>query len=150
MKKGISPLIAAVLLVAFTLAVAAIVSGFLTSVAKTGTTQISTGFALQVNCTKAAMEVVDAFCNSNIVTIATANTGSISLSDVSVVAKNAADETCLGTFSGAFGQANLTAYNITCASEWATNDVLQFVRVTANCLGEKAISAERSNINDVC
>ena len=150
-RKGISPLIAAVLLIAFTLAVAAIVSGFFTSIAKTGTTQISTGFALQVNCTKAAIEVVDAFCTVNAITVAATNTGPISLTDVSIIAKNGVDETCLGTFAGGnFGPSNLTAFNFTCGSEWAASDVLQLVRVTANCQNEKAISAEKSNINEVC
>ena len=150
MSKGISPLIAGVLLIAFTLAVAAIVSGFFTSIAKTGTSQISTGFAFQVNCTKAALEIADAICSSNVVTLAVANTGAIALSDVSIVLKDAADETCLGTFGGTIGPGNLTAYNVTCASEWTTSDVLQFARVTGNCLSEKAVSAERSNINDAC
>jgi len=57
MGKGISPLIAGVLLIAFTLAVAAIISGWLTSLTKTTTEKTEKGVSTQVECSKAVIEI---------------------------------------------------------------------------------------------
>ncbi len=40
--------------------------------------------------------------------------------------------------------------NATGGATWSASDVLDYVRVTANCQNEKAISAEKSNIGDLC
>ncbi len=56
--KGISPLIATVLIVAFTLAVAAIIGGWLTSISRTETSTIESGMATQIECTKAQIDIV--------------------------------------------------------------------------------------------
>ena len=56
--KGISPLMATVLIVAFTLAVAAIIGGWLTSISRTETSTIESGMATQIECTKAQIDIV--------------------------------------------------------------------------------------------
>ena len=53
--KGISPLIAGVLMIAFTLAVAAIISGWLTSVTRTTTEEASENIETQASCSNAAL-----------------------------------------------------------------------------------------------
>ena len=119
-KKGISPLIAGVLMIAFTLAVAAIVSGFLTSVAKTGTTQISTGFALQVNCTKAALDIIDASCintasTSANVTVALANVGPVALTAPQFYARSSAGQICtVITFTDSLSPGGARVYRLNC------------------------------------
>ena len=161
MSKGISPLIAAVLLIAFTLAVAAIVSGFLSTIAKTGTTQISTGFALQVNCTKAALDIVDAACVNHLGlsgvvnnSVAIANVGPVALTSPQIYVRSVSQKVCVGLFTDTLNPGISRVYRINCTSTstgaWGTADVLQYVRVTANCLNEKAISIERDNIGDAC
>ncbi len=65
--KGISPLIATVLIVAFTLAVAAIVGGWLTSISRTETSTIESGMATQMECTKGALDIVSISNGSDIV-----------------------------------------------------------------------------------
>jgi len=56
--KGITPLMATVLLVAFTLAVAAIIGGWLTSISRTETAMIESGLSTQIECTKALIDIV--------------------------------------------------------------------------------------------
>jgi len=56
--KGISPLMATVLIVAFTLAVAAIIGGWLTSISRTETSTIESGMSTQIECTKAQIDIV--------------------------------------------------------------------------------------------
>ena len=75
MKKGISPLIAGVLLIAFTLAVAAIISGWLTSLTKTTTEKTEKGVSTQVECSKAVIEIEKVTSSDVIIH----NSGSVSL-----------------------------------------------------------------------
>ena len=73
---------ATVLLVAFTLAVAALVGGWLTSMSRTETESIESGFSTTVNCTKASIDIVDVNTDDIII----ANVGPVDLSgDFAVV-----------------------------------------------------------------
>ena len=49
---------ATVLIVAFTLAVAAIIGGWLTSISRTETSTIESGMSTQIECTKAQIDIV--------------------------------------------------------------------------------------------
>jgi len=81
MNKGISPLIAGVLLIAFTLAIAAIVSGWLVSLTKTTTKKVETGVSTQVECSKGNIEIEEVKFNStaNTTIVLLHNTGTTDL-----------------------------------------------------------------------
>lgn len=86
MNKGISPLIAGVLLIAFTLAVAAIISGWLSGVMRTTVTQVEKGTEEQVECSKGILEIIGNKCDGGDLTIVIQNTGTINLTSFSVYA----------------------------------------------------------------
>ncbi len=147
MSRGISPIIASVLMIAFTLAVAALVGGWLTSTVREETTQVGTGFALQVNCTKAVLDIIDAVCVTNNITIGVSNTGPVSLKSPSIYAR-AVDETpCIVSYSDTIAPGASVIFRNNCGFSGKT---LSFVRVSANCQDQVAISMEKSNIADAC
>jgi len=65
MKKGISPLLATVILIALTLAVAALLGSWFTSVTRMQTGIIEEDIRTQVNCTAALLEIVDITCSND-------------------------------------------------------------------------------------
>jgi flagellin-like protein len=62
--KGISPLLATVLLIAITLTVAAILGSWFTSLTRTQTGIIEQNVKTQVNCSSANLEIVDVTCSN--------------------------------------------------------------------------------------
>lgn len=65
MKKGISPLLATVILIALTLAVAALLGSWFTSVTRMQTDIIEEDITTQVNCTAALLEITDITCSND-------------------------------------------------------------------------------------
>lgn len=65
MKKGISPLLATVILIALTLSVAALLGSWFTSVTRMQTGIIEEAATKQVNCTAAFLEIVDVACSGS-------------------------------------------------------------------------------------
>ncbi len=65
MKKGISPLLATVILIALTLAVAALLGSWFTSVTRIQTGIIEEDIATQINCTGALLEISDVSCSND-------------------------------------------------------------------------------------
>ena len=109
--KGISPLLAGVLMIAFTLAVAAIIGSWLTSISRTGTSQVESGFATTVNCSKGGLDIVSIPDATNIVI---QNTGQISFSSGFSVScgASAKSNTTVTLDTGAIATiSNLTACN---------------------------------------
>ncbi len=87
-RNGISPLIAAVLLIAFTMAVAAILTAWVTTFTQETTTEVGDKGQEQIECSFAGLSIYDAVYTSSddSLTVAIANTGTRDLSDgVSVV-----------------------------------------------------------------
>ncbi len=82
-KKGISPLIATILLIAFVIAVGGILSGWLVSFSKERTQEAATKGETDIKCSYASLYVSDANCNSTKKTISliAENTGNQDLSD---------------------------------------------------------------------
>ncbi len=83
---------ATVMLIAFTLAVAALVGSWFTSMTKTETNIIESGATEQINCSSGILDIVKITCtndssNNGNITIAIQNLGTIDLYDFSVVAK---------------------------------------------------------------
>ncbi len=65
MKKGISPLLATVMLIALTLSVAALLGSWFTSVTRTQTGIIGEDITTQINCSAALLEITDVTCSGN-------------------------------------------------------------------------------------
>jgi len=65
MKKGITPLLATVILIALTLAVAALIGSWLTSVTRMQTGIIEEDIQTQVNCSSALLEISDVICSND-------------------------------------------------------------------------------------
>ncbi len=88
MKKGISPLVATVLLIAFTLSIAGLLGGWLTSLTKSETDTIQQGSDILVNCSSGVIDITDVICtnSSQQLRVAVANLGDVELYDFSVFA----------------------------------------------------------------
>ncbi len=86
MQKGVSPLIAAVLLIAFTMAVAAILTAWITTFTEEQTGEVGNRSSQVVECSFADMAIFDAVWDSggNNVTVSVANTGTVDLTDVNI------------------------------------------------------------------
>lgn len=87
-RKGISPLIAAVLLIAFTLAVAALLTAWVTTFTQDTTDAVGDRSTEVIECSYAGLSVysVSYDNNNNWVNVSVANTGTTALGNVTVVA----------------------------------------------------------------
>lgn len=95
-RPGISPLIAAVLLIAFTMAVAAIITTWATTFTQERSQQLSNRSEQMVQCSYAGMDVYDAVYDStnSQTDVSIENTGTVDFNNISV-----------STFTGASVQA---------------------------------------------
>ena len=84
--KAISPLISAVLLIAFTVTVGAIISGWLTSFTRESSETVGEHAEEQITCVYAGIDLRDITYNtsSNLITGIIKNTGNVDLYDVDV------------------------------------------------------------------
>jgi flagellin-like protein len=89
MKKGLSPLIATVMLIAITLATSALIGAWFTSTIKVETEIIGESATKQINCTGALLDIVDVICSSTnqSLKIALTNLGYIELYNFSTIVK---------------------------------------------------------------
>jgi len=87
MKKGISPLIATILLIAFVIAVGGILSGWLISFSKERTEEARTKGEMDIKCSYSALRITDADWNSSEtkLSLIVENRGSEELSDFRMV-----------------------------------------------------------------
>jgi len=85
--KGISPLIATVLLIAFTLSVAGLLGGWFSGLTKTQTETIEKSSVELMNCTGAVISIVNVLCNNNTLRIVVANEGNNALYGFSTFAQ---------------------------------------------------------------
>ncbi len=60
-KKGISPLIAAVLLIAFTVAIATLIAGWFSTLTRTTTSAVTNKTSLAVDCSSASINIREVF-----------------------------------------------------------------------------------------
>jgi flagellin-like protein len=148
--KGISPLIASVLLIAFTLAVAAIIGSWLTSMTKTTTDTVGSQLSQQVNCSKVTLDIVDALCiNNTYVIISLHNIGSLSLTTPSFYMRTSDQTTCVNSQNDTISGGTIKKYEINCTN-FATNKTLNFVKATTLCEGAISISSEKKDFSDSC
>ena len=64
--KGISPLIAAVLLIAFTVAIATLVMGWFSTFTRTTTTSVTNSTSLAINCADARVTIRDVYIQAGV------------------------------------------------------------------------------------
>ncbi|MCD6371093.1 MAG: hypothetical protein J7L39_00050 [Candidatus Aenigmarchaeota archaeon] len=146
--KGISPLIAAVLLIAFTVAVGGIISLWLTTFSRTTTTSVQTGTEKQIKCASTTLEINSVALSSNKIVITNlgpqeVNLTSIILSDGFTTRVNYADRK-LSPGASISLETNSTNYveipfNLT-GSGAHTN--LKYVVVKGLCLEEVPVEAK--------
>jgi flagellin-like protein len=138
--KGISPLIAAVLLIAFTIAVGGIVSIFMTSFTKQTTGSVSSQGGALIACGSSAptVDVVNAYKALGNVSFTVSNPGSlplysiaayVSLSNASTFTVNSLSGTTLAAYAS---NSTVYAYCYNCA--WAGNATITEVRVVGVCV----------------
>jgi len=152
--KGISPLVATVIVLAFTIAVAGIVGVFLTGFATTQTSAVGGGGQKLTQCAGSALkfETVKVFCRTGAGTSwlnATVSyiTGSKSLSNLSISFSGGGFTQKISNFTeflpGDFyaWTINLSSYSVTCP--------VDSVRVAGTCLNETLISTD-CNKGDPC
>jgi flagellin-like protein len=148
--KGISPLIASVLLIAFTLSVAAIIGGWLSSMSKTATDTVGGQLSQQVNCSKVTLDVIDALCHNNTnVTISLQDIGSIQLTNPSIYIRTTDQTACVSNQTGTISAGGISIYEINC-SNFGTGKTLNFVRASTLCEGSISIYAEKKDFADSC
>ena len=139
--KGISPLIAAVLLIAFTVAVGGIISLWLTSFSKTTTSAVQTSTEKQVKCASTVLEITSVSTSGNRIVVT--NLGpqnvtltSIVLSDGTVSNFQISEELSAGSSYSI----NTTNSSIISPTINFTQHVgLSWVKVKGLCLGEVPI-----------
>src|SRR3989338_43119 len=139
-KKGISPLIAAVLLIAFTVAIATLAMGWFSQLTRTTTTTVSNKTTEAVACSNAQVSIDGGYLRLNATEsdarVLVKNSGFSNLGITSLQVYN----TTGANFSTGFGGASsltpgsLVAYNITMASI-PTCATFSKVIVTTNCGG---------------
>ncbi|MDI6825761.1 MAG: hypothetical protein QMD36_01035 [Candidatus Aenigmarchaeota archaeon] len=147
--KGISPLIASVLLIAFTLGVATIIGTWLASVSKTGTETVGGTFGKEVNCSGVVMDIVDALCHHTTnVTVMIHNIGSMPLTNPSFYMRTTNQTTCVSNQTDTIPGGIIKKYEINCS--FPSGEILNFVRASALCGETVSIYAEKSAFSDSC
>lgn len=100
-RKGISPLIAAVLLIAFTMAVAAILTAWVTTFTQDTTSEIGNESSRLVQCSFGGLSIYDVTAGSSQITVQVANTGTREFTrDVVVTATDSSGNTNQSRISG--------------------------------------------------
>lgn len=84
-RKGISPLIGAVLLIAFTMAVAAILTAWVTTFTQDTAEAVGNNSERLIECSYSGLSIYDAVEGNGTVTVSVANTGTIDLSEGSTI-----------------------------------------------------------------
>jgi flagellin-like protein len=89
MEKGLSPLMASIILIALTLTVAAFLGSWLTSMTKSQTGTVERGGEKLINCTNARMDIATVICSnpSGLIKIAVTNIGQLELYNFSIFVK---------------------------------------------------------------
>ncbi len=94
-RRGVSPLIAAVLLIAFTMAVAAILTAWVTTFTQEQTSQLGNQSSEQIDCSFGQISVFSSETDTNWVNVSIENSGRVDFNNISVTALSGG--TVLGT-----------------------------------------------------
>lgn len=142
MRKALSPLMAVVMLVAFTLAVSALLGTWFTSMTKTETEIIEKGATEQINCTSAILDVVEVICYNSTqeLRVAIHNLGDVELYNFSTLARvnNTFYENSTGGPNSTHpldpGEQTILTYYCSRTAYCASDATVEWVRVSpSNC-----------------
>lgn len=117
--KGISPLIAAVLLIAFTVAIATLIMGWFSAFTRSTTATVSNSTTQAVNCADARVSIRDVYLQSaggsGDVNVIVENTGgsSVSLTGLEVVNTTGNGFSAGFTTVGSFNKSQILTFKIT-------------------------------------
>jgi len=152
MRKGLSPLIATVLLIAMTLAVATILGGWFSGITKTQTEIMEETTKKQINCTGALLSISDVMCSSTDqqLKIAITNLGNTELYGFSTLAKvnNTFYENNTGGPSSTNalnpGEQTILVYPCSNTLYCVSNAAIESLRISpTNCPSAWTVSTER-------
>ena len=150
-RKGISPLIAVVLLIVFTVAISTIIIGWMNTYTKTTTSEASKNTDIVVACSKQVIVIPDSIgvkINSENITIYVENAGHAETIINNIIAFDNNSNMCIiakpDTINGTLQIGDLKPFGPTnCSAEFgAGTPTLSTVRATTTCGG---ISEEWSN-----
>ncbi|MEM7826610.1 MAG: archaellin/type IV pilin N-terminal domain-containing protein [Candidatus Aenigmatarchaeota archaeon] len=134
--KGISPLIAAVLLIAFTVSVSLIISGWFTSLTRSTTENISNRSAQSIECSYGGINIRRPCKSGENITGIIENTGSVDLSNIGmeILYSNGSSRnynyTQLGFSSNSLLVGNQQYFNVELGA--SLSDII-LIRVKTNC-----------------
>jgi flagellin-like protein len=143
-RKGISPMIAIVLLIAFTVAVGGILSLWLTTLTSTQTTTTGSAAEKQVLCARSVLEITEVYYenpqSANVTVSYTYGTESLTGFNLFFVdyARNSENKTASGTLTPGDSE----TFAITSLSTLSATGTYQSVRVIAMCQNTYPVSGE--------
>lgn len=152
MKKGISPLVATILLIALTLGATALISGWLSSTMKSSTETVGSGISSQLSCSKVTLDIIDATCtNGGNITVVVSNLGNIAVDSPTVYVKSSQGSVCINATSntsatipsGGSMVIKFVTNQTSGCSPWNTES-LSYVRVTSICQGKTTVYTEKT------
>ena len=162
MRKGVSPLIATVLLIAFTIAVGGIISVWLTQFTGTTTETVGKESQIQIVCGTGGIAFSNVkYCNNYLYGEVT-NTGSISLGNITftILYNNASRELFYTQYNGTVNKLTACCGNLAMfpAEKFNFNFSIggsnyEIVRVTTNCTTVRVsdeVSFNKNEITKVC
>ncbi|MDY6769444.1 MAG: archaellin/type IV pilin N-terminal domain-containing protein [Candidatus Nanohaloarchaea archaeon] len=128
-RKGVSPLIAAVLLIAFTMAVAAILTAWVTTFTQEQTAELGNKSAKQIDCSFGQLEIFDTTSDTTWVTVAITNTGTVDFNNTSVTTLSGGSVLGKGYLSD-LGSGQTKSINVS----WSSGGAAETVRIaTQQC-----------------
>ena len=139
--KGISPLIAAVLLIAFTVAIATLIMGWLSSFTRSTTSSISNTTTQAVNCADARVSIREVYIDGTgavqDVNVIVENTGGSSVGITGLEVLNSTGSGFSTGFAtvGSFNKSQLTRFTITGVGCGSCPGCFSKVILTTNCGG---------------
>lgn len=141
--KGVSPLIAAVLLIAFTVAIATLIMGWFSSFTRSTTTSVTNATTLAVNCADARVSILDVYlqtggaAGAQVANVIVENTGGSSVGLVSLQVINTTGNVFGTGFTavGALNESQILTFTMTGASFASCPGSFSKAVLTTNCGG---------------
>ena len=134
--KGISPLIAAVLLIAFTVSIATIVIGWFTTFVRTTTSNVTESTSETMGCSVASISIEHVYCNSTAETckIIVKNTGFKDFTTVNALISRNDGARCTGSLTEGLNKGEVKTITLSaCPTMSATT--FDLASVTTECGG---------------
>lgn len=133
-NKGISPLIAAVLLIAFTVALSTIIMGWMSSMTRETTTSVSGKVGSTLDCSNAAVSIKKVYISGTSATISVANSGYYDL-NVSATLYNSTGGSCTTSSATELTTGTVGTLSLTSCPDISTPSDFGSVIVNTQCGG---------------